>query len=136
MKKINTAEATAEIKAPKVLTQSDKIALRVAEKIKEDRSSWIKTEQTEHELRKVSFESTIGTAKVVLSRLESPSRNGNKTVARMTIVISPEGGKPLTISGHGAAHAWFMMNKNAPKSRKKEEADADHVAEISAALGL
>ena len=129
------AASTKKVRAPKILTQSDKIALRIVEGVRENRDAWTKSESSDEKGSKVSFESTIGTAKVVVSRLEVKGKKSKETIARASIVVTPEVGKPLTITGPLAARAWFAMT-HVPSVRGKAEVDVEAIAAAEAALGL
>lgn len=133
----NTTEvaATKKVKAPKVLTQSDKIALRIVDGVRENRDAWIKSETADESGKKVSFESTMGTAKVIVTRLEVPGKKTKEVIARASITIIPEVGKPLTITGPLAARAWMAMT-HTPAIRGKAEIDDEAVNAAAEALGL
>lgn len=132
---IATAEVSTKTKAPKILSQSDKIALRIVEGVRENRDAWTKSEVSDEKGAKVSFESTIGTAKIVVSRIEIPGKKSKDVIARASIVVTPEVGKPLTITGPLAARAWFAMT-HVPAVRGKTEIDLEAVNAAAAALGL
>lgn len=136
----NTAATTAEVsakktKAPKILTQSDKIALRIVEGVRENRDAWSKTESSDEKGSKTSFDSVIGTAKITVSRVEVKGKKSKEVIARASIVVTPEVGKPLTITGPLAARAWFAMT-HVPAVRGKAEVDVEAVNNAAAALGL
>lgn len=122
-------------KAPKILTQSDRIALRIVEGVRDNRDAWVKSEDKNEKGVKVSFESTIGTAKIVVSRQEVAGKKSKDVIARASIVVTPEVGKPLTITGPLAARAWFAMT-HIPSVRGKVEIDMEAVDAAAAALGL
>lgn len=128
-------EVVKKVKAAKVLTPSDKIALRIVEGIRENRDAWIKSESKDEAGAKVSFESTMGTAKVSVSRLEVPGKKSKEVIARSSITITPEVGKPLTITGPLAARAWMAMT-HTPAIRGKAEIDDEAVNAAAEALGL
>ena len=127
--------ATKKVKAPKVLTQTDKIALRIVDGIRENRDAWIKSESSDDNSSKTSFDSVIGTAKITVSRVEVKGKKSKEIIARASIVVTPEVGKPLTITGPLAARAWFALTR-VPAVRGKAEVDAEAVDAAAAALGL
>jgi hypothetical protein len=133
-----TTEAVATTKkarAPKILTQSDKIALRIVEGVRENRDAWSKTESSDEKGSKTSFDSVIGTAKITVSRVEVKGKKSKEVIARASIVVTPEVGKPLTITGPLAARAWFALT-HVPAVRGKAEVDVEAVNDAAAALGL
>lgn len=133
-----TTEAVAITKkahAPKILTQSDKIALRIVDGIRENRDAWTKSESADEKSYKISFDSVIGTAKVTVSRMEVKGKKTKEVIARASIVVTPEVGKPLTITGPLAARAWFALT-HVPAVRGKAEVDMEAVDAAAAALGL
>lgn len=119
----------------KIVSPSDKIALRIVEKIRTDRASWVQSEASDETSKTIAFESTIGSAKVAVLRREIAGKKSREFIARAAIIVSPEVGKPLTITGHLAARAWYALT-NAPKGRIAKEADAETIADVEAALGL
>lgn len=127
--------ATKKVKAPKVLTQTDKIAIRIIEGIRENRDAWIKSESSNDNSSKTSFDSVIGTAKITVSRVEVKGKKSKEIIARASIVVTPEVGKPLTITGPLAARAWFALT-HVPAVRTKAEVDQEAVDAAAAALGL
>lgn len=133
----STEAATSEkkVKAPKILTQSDKIALRIVDGIRENREAWTKSESADEKSSKISFDSVIGTAKIAVSRVEVKGKKSKEVIARASIVVTPEVGKPLTITGPLAARAWFALT-HTPAVRGKAEVDMEAVDAAAAALGL
>jgi hypothetical protein len=129
---MNTETNTA---ATKILTPSDKIALRVVEKIRDDRSSWEQSEHLDETSKTITFGSVIGTAKIAVIRKEVAGKKSKESIARASIVVTPESGKALTITGHLAARAWFALT-HAPKGRTAKEVDLEAIAAAEAALGL
>lgn len=129
------SEVVKKVKTAKVLTPSDKIALRIVDGVRENRDAWVKSEFSDEKGSKTVFESTIGTAKVAVIRLEVAGKKSKEVIARSSIVVTPEVGKPLTITGPLAARAWFALT-HIPAVRGKAEVDMEAVDAATAALGL
>lgn len=119
----------------KIISASDKIALKVVEKIRSDRSSWKHSETSDETSTTRSYESVIGSAKISVLRKEVAGKKTRETIARAAIIVTPESGKTLTITGHLAARAWFVLT-HAPKIRGTKEIDLEAIAAAEAALGL
>lgn len=135
MKNIETATATEKL--AKVLTQSDKIALRILEKIREDRSAWESGESAEFNTKTHFYKSVLGTATVIVARVVSENAKG-KTFARAQIVVTPEAGKPLTITGGLASKCYHTVSSvDKPASSKISKVfDSETLAAVENALGL
>lgn len=119
-------------KAPKILSQADRIALRVIEKIREDRSAW---ESTEINGQK-AFTGKIGTAIVNIVRNEKPGKKGREVIVLNEIVVTPAEGKVLIIRAGLAARAWYSLTKTLKGPRAKVAPDAETLEAAAAALGL
>ena len=129
---------TASTKTAKELTMTDKMALKVVETIRADRSKFgseasAKTADGKGVIR--SFESNIGEAQVKIGRIEVPGKKSREVIARAFITVTPKGGKALEITGHLAARAFFALTK-VPAVRGKAVADQESVDAAAAALGL
>jgi hypothetical protein len=131
------AEPIAE-KTKKVLTPSDKIALKVVSAIRSDRSQFNKAFELSEDGNTAThtFSAKLGSAIVTFGRHEVAGKKTRETIARAFIHVKPEGSeKHLEITGPMAARAWYAMN-HAPKGHIKSEPDAEAVAAAEAALGL
>lgn len=127
-----TVAETKPVKEPKFLTQSDKIALRVIEKIREDRSTW---ESAEINGQK-AFVGKIGMAIVSIVRNEKPGKKGRETIVLNEIIVTPPEGKVLVIRAGFAARAWHALTKEFKGPRAKVAPDAETLEAAAAALGL
>ena len=126
------AAETKPVKEPKFLTQSDKIALRVIEKIREDRTGW---ESTEINGQK-AFVGKIGMAIVNIVRNEKPGKKGRETIVLNEIIVTPPEGKVLVIRAGFAARAWHALTKEFKGPRAKVAPDAETLEAAAVALGL
>lgn len=119
-------------KEPKVLSQADKIALRVIEKIREDRSAWLSSEINGQK----AFTGKIGTAIVNIVRNEKPGKKGREVIVLNEIIVTPTEGKVLIIRAGLAARAWYSLTKTLKGPRAKAAPDAEALASAAEALGL
>lgn len=133
----NTETVLSTEKPAKVLTQSDKIAMRVLEKIRENRGAWEPGESAEFNTKTHFYKSVLGTASVVVARVVSENAKG-KTFARAQIVVTPEAGKPLTITGGLAAKCYHTVSNvdKVASSKISKEYDPEVIAAVESALGL
>lgn len=127
------AERTSKFTSP-----ADQIALKIVDKIRDDRSAFTadetKTSESGDSLTR-SFSSVIGTARVFIGRHEIAGKKSKEIIARAFIHVKPETGKHLEITGPLAARAWFALTHE-PKGHGKTAPDAETVDAAAAALGL
>lgn len=125
-------------RASKFTSPVDQIALKIVDKIRDDRSAFTadetKTSESGETVTK-SFSSVIGTARVFIGRHEIAGKKSKEIIARAFIHVKPETGKHLEITGPLAARAWFALT-HAPKGRGKTAPDAETVDAAAVALGL
>lgn len=122
----------------KFTSPADQIALKIVDKIRDDRASFeLEAVQLSEsgESSTHSFCSKIGTAMVHIGRVESAGKKGREVIARAFIHVKPESGKQLEITGPLAARAWYALNHE-PKGHGKTAPDAETIDAAAAALGL
>lgn len=125
-------------RASKFTSPSDVLALKIVDKIRDNRSAFTADEtQTSEsgESMTRSFSSKIGSAHVFIGRHEIAGKKSKEVIARAFIHVKPETGKHLEITGPLAARAWFALTHE-PKGHGKTAPDAETVDAAAAALGL
>lgn len=141
MKVASAEKVEKTAKAPretKFTSPTDKIALSIIEKIRTDRAMFLLNETQLNEDASIStrsYSARIGTATVFIGRHEQAGRRGREIIGRAFILIQPDAGKELEITGPLAGCAWHVIT-NPPKGRGKVEIDSDAVDSAAAALGL
>ena len=122
----------------KFTAPADLLALKIVNKIRDDRSAFtadeVQTSESGESMTR-SFSSTIGSARVFIGRHETAGKKSKEIIARAFIHVKPETGKHLEITGPLAARAWFALTHEA-KGHGKTAPDAETVDAAAAALGL
>jgi hypothetical protein len=118
---------------------SDKIALKIVDKIREDRSAFIEgqTIVDDKGITTKSFSADLGQAIVFVGQHQQPGKKGREIIARAFITVKPKNGsKELSISGSFTARAWFALTHQPKGAHVKAEPDAEALASAAEALGL
>ena len=122
----------------KFTAPADLLALKIVDKIRDDRTAFtadeVKTSESGESMTR-SFSSTIGAARVFIGRHEIAGKKSKEVIARAFIHVKPETGKHLEITGPLAARAWFALTHE-PKGHGKTAPDSETVDAAAAALGL
>ena len=123
----------------KFIAPADKLALKIIDRIRDDRSAFsadeIQTSESGESMTR-SYSSTIGSARVFIGRHETAGKKSKEIIARAFIRVKPEGSDYyLEITGPLAARAWFALTHE-PKGHGKTAPDSETVDAAAAALGL
>lgn len=116
----------------------DQLALKIVDKIRDDRESFVPEAVVLSESGDSSthsFFSKIGAAMVHIGRVESAGKKSREIIGRAFIMVKPEVGKHLEITGPLAARAWYALNHE-PKGHGKTAPDEETIDAAAAALGL
>lgn len=114
----------------------DLLALKIVDKIRDNREAFAVDETQESETSTTrSFSSVIGSATVSIGRSEVAGKKSREFIARAFIHVKPEGGKTLEITGPLAARAWFALTHES-KGHGKTVPDSEAVDAAASALGL
>lgn len=124
-------------RASKFTSPIDQLALKIVDKIRDDRSMFAADETKTSETGSItkSFSATIGAAHVSIGRNEIAGKKSREFIARAFIHVKPEGGKALEITGPLAARAWFALTHES-KGHGKTVPDIEAVNDAAQALGL
>lgn len=133
------APITASTTDVKERSASDKIALKIVDKIREDRASFIEgqTIVSDKGVTTKSFSADLGQAIVFVGQEQRAGKKGRAVIARAFITVKPKNGsKELSISGSFTARAWHALTHQPKGAHVKAEPDAEALASAAEALGL
>lgn len=137
---VATTESVVIATAAKVeRSATDKIALKIVDKIREDRASFIEgqTIVSDKGVTTKSFSADLGQAIVFVGQHQQPGKKGREVIARAFITVKPKNGsKELSISGSYTARAWFALTHQPKGAHVKAAPDAEALASAAEALGL
>ena len=118
---------------------TDKIALKIVDKIREDRAAFVEgqTIVSDKGVTTKSFSADLGQAIVFVGQHQQPGKKGREIIARAFITVKPKNGsKELSISGSFTARAWYALTHQPKAAHVKAAPDAEALASAAEALGL